>query len=71
MSLQVTIVPRGNGALGFAQYLPKDVQLRTEAQINDMISMALAGRAAEEVAFGKVWCDKESVALAGLNMANR
>jgi len=52
--LQVTIVPRGGGALGFAQYLPKEVALRTEEQINDMICMALAGRAAEEVQFGKV-----------------
>jgi AFG3 family protein len=52
--LKVTIVPRGGGALGFAQYLPKEVMLRTESQINDMICMALAGRAAEEVQFGKV-----------------
>merc|ERR1711988_678664 len=52
--LKVTIVPRGGGALGFAQYLPKEVALRTEEQINDMICMALAGRAAEEIHFGKV-----------------
>ena len=52
--LKVTIVPRGSGALGFAQYLPKEVALRTEQQINDMICMALAGRAAEEIIFGKV-----------------
>ena len=52
--MQVTIVPRGSGALGFAQYLPKEVMLSTEQQINDMICMALAGRAAEEVQFGKV-----------------
>mmetsp|Transcript_36574 Transcript_36574/g.97788 ORF Transcript_36574/g.97788 Transcript_36574/m.97788 type:complete len:647 (+) Transcript_36574:113-2053(+) len=52
--LKVTIVPRGSGALGYAQYLPAEVALRTEAQINDMICMALAGRAAEEVNFGKV-----------------
>lgn len=47
-------MPRGSGALGFAQYLPKEVALRTESQINDMICMALAGRAAEEIIFGKV-----------------
>jgi len=52
--MKVTIVPRGSGALGFAQYLPKDVQLRSEDQINDMICMALAGRAAEQVQLGKV-----------------
>lgn len=37
--LKVTIVPRGSGALGYAQYLPAEVALRTEAQINDMICM--------------------------------
>uniref|UniRef100_A0A7S2NRJ4 AAA+ ATPase domain-containing protein n=1 Tax=Leptocylindrus danicus TaxID=163516 RepID=A0A7S2NRJ4_9STRA len=52
--LKVTIVPRSNGALGFAQYLPKEVYLRTEDQIMDSVCMALAGRAAEEVFFNKV-----------------
>lgn len=52
--LKVTIVPRGSGALGYAQYLPKELFLRTRAQILDMVCMALAGRAAEEVNFGCV-----------------
>jgi AFG3 family protein len=52
--LKVTIIPRSSGALGFAQYLPKEVFLRTEEQIMDIVSMALAGRAAEEVFFGDV-----------------
>eukprot|EP01033_Poteriospumella_lacustris_P011840 gene11839-8438_t len=52
--LKVTIVPRGNGALGFAQYLPKELFLRTRDQILDMVCMALAGRASEEVNFGRV-----------------
>ena len=52
--LKVTIVPRGSGALGFAQYLPKELFLRTESQILDMVCMALAGRAAEQINFGKV-----------------
>jgi AFG3 family protein len=52
--LKVTIVPRGNGALGFAQYLPKEIFLRTREQIMDMVCMALAGRASEQVNFGKV-----------------
>ncbi|KAG5180962.1 P-loop containing nucleoside triphosphate hydrolase protein [Tribonema minus] len=50
--LKVTIVPRGRGSLGYAQYLPKEVFLRTEEQINDIICMALAGRASEQVNFG-------------------
>ena len=52
--LKVTIIPRSSGALGFAQYLPKEVFLRTQDQIMDIVSMALAGRAAEEVFFGDV-----------------
>lgn len=49
---QVTIVPRSKGSLGFAQYLPKEVSLRTSTQIMDIVCMALAGRAAEQVHFG-------------------
>jgi AFG3 family protein len=52
--LKVTIVPRGNGALGFAQYLPKEIALRTKEQIMDIVCMALAGRASEELHFGNV-----------------
>lgn len=52
--LKVTIIPRTNGALGYAQYLPKDIYLRTRDQIMDTVCMALAGRAAEEIFFGKV-----------------
>ena len=52
--MKVTIIPRSNGALGYAQYLPKEVFLRTEDQIMHIVKMALAGRAAEEVFFGRV-----------------
>jgi len=52
--LKVTIVPRSSGALGFAQYLPREVFLRTQDQIMDTVCMALAGRAAEEIMFGNV-----------------
>ena len=52
--LKVTIVPRSNGALGFAQYLPRELALRTKRQIIDMMCMALGGRAAEEIMFGDV-----------------
>eukprot|EP01034_Spumella_vulgaris_P033288 gene33288-41079_t len=51
--LKVTIVPRGGGALGFAQYLPRELFLRTREQILDIVCMALAGRASEQVNFGK------------------
>jgi len=52
--LKVTIIPRTSGALGFAQYLPKEVSLRTQEEIMDIVCMALAGRAAEEIFFGGV-----------------
>mmetsp|Transcript_16417 Transcript_16417/g.24335 ORF Transcript_16417/g.24335 Transcript_16417/m.24335 type:complete len:950 (+) Transcript_16417:390-3239(+) len=52
--LKLTIIPRSSGALGYAQYLPKEVFLRTREQIDDIVCMALAGRAAEEIFFGRV-----------------
>eukprot|EP00560_Eucampia_antarctica_P007499 CAMPEP_0197826880 /NCGR_PEP_ID=MMETSP1437-20131217/3766_1 /TAXON_ID=49252 ORGANISM="Eucampia antarctica, Strain CCMP1452" /NCGR_SAMPLE_ID=MMETSP1437 /ASSEMBLY_ACC=CAM_ASM_001096 /LENGTH=885 /DNA_ID=CAMNT_0043427503 /DNA_START=123 /DNA_END=2781 /DNA_ORIENTATION=+ len=52
--LKVTIIPRTSGALGYAQYLPKETFLRTEEQIMDIVCMALAGRAAEDIFFGRV-----------------
>ena len=52
--MKVTIIPRSSGALGFAQYLPKEVYLQTQEQIMDIVCMALAGRAAEEIFFGGV-----------------
>ena len=54
--LKVTIVPRSKGSLGYAQYLPKEVSLRTKEQINDIICMALAGRAAEMVGAWDFMC---------------
>ena len=88
----MTIIPRSSGALGFAQYLPKELSLHTSEQLNvsdvnhfvrsnvffvigifidyflfrllvlllnmpalqDMMCMALGGRAAEAHFFGKV-----------------
>merc|ERR1711966_623456 len=50
--LKVSIVPRGKAALGYAQYLPKDVSLHTKEQLFDMMCMALGGRAAENIFFG-------------------
>lgn len=54
MSVQVSIVPRGTAALGFAQYLPNENMLMTTEQMLDMTCMALGGRAAEEVMIGKI-----------------
>jgi AFG3 family protein len=35
--LKVTIVPRGKGALGFAQYLPTELALYQQQQLIDMM----------------------------------
>ena len=52
--LKVTIVPRGIGTLGYAQYLPKDEYItRTEALL-DRLCMTMGGRAAESIIFGKI-----------------
>jgi cell division protease FtsH len=52
--VKVTIVPRGIGTLGFAQYLPKEEYITRTEQLNDRMCMALGGRAAESVIFGKI-----------------
>jgi AFG3 family protein len=51
--LKVSIIPHGVGALGYAQYLPKDQYLTSIPQMIDRICMTLGGRVAEEVFFGK------------------
>lgn len=52
--LKVTIVPRSKGALGFAQYLPRENQLETKEELLDQITCILAGRIAEEELIGSV-----------------
>lgn len=52
--LKVSIIPRGQGALGYAQYLPGDIYLLTEQQLKDRMTMSLAGRVSEELHFSSV-----------------
>lgn len=52
--LKITIIPRSKGSLGFAQYLPEEISLYHKEALIDMISVALGGRIAEEIFFGKV-----------------
>lgn len=47
-------MPRTNLALGFAQYTPHDRKLFTKEQILDKMSMALGGRAAENITFARI-----------------
>eukprot|EP01132_Coremiostelium_polycephalum_P005896 gene5896-7343_t len=52
--LKVSIVPRGMGTLGFAQYQPKDQYLYTREQLMDRICVTLGGRVAESIIFGRI-----------------
>ncbi|CCK70514.1 m-AAA protease subunit YTA12 KNAG_0E02550 [Huiozyma naganishii CBS 8797] len=52
--LKVSIIPRGQGALGYAQYLPGDIFLLSEQQLKDRMTMALGGRVSEELHFESV-----------------
>lgn len=55
--LKVSIIPRGQGALGYAQYLPAgggDVYLMNVKQLMDRMAMTLGGRVSEELWFDTV-----------------
>ncbi|KAK3327184.1 peptidase family M41-domain-containing protein [Cercophora scortea] len=50
--LKVSIIPRGQGALGYAQYLPSsDAYLMNTNQLMDRMAMTLGGRVSEELHF--------------------
>ncbi|XP_072926321.1 mitochondrial inner membrane m-AAA protease component paraplegin isoform X2 [Hemitrygon akajei] len=52
--LKVSIAPRTNAALGFAQILPQEQYLFTKEQLFERMCMALGGRVAEAITFNKV-----------------
>lgn len=52
--LKVSIVPRTNLALGFAQYTPTDQKLYTKEQLFERMCMALGGRVAESLTFNRI-----------------
>ncbi|KAG4300799.1 hypothetical protein PCANB_002865 [Pneumocystis canis] len=52
--LKVSIIPRSNGALGYASYLQKEKYLLSRGHILDNMVMALAGRVSEEMFFPNV-----------------
>ena len=52
---KITIVPRTMGALGYVMQTPEEEKyLNSKKELEDMIVMALGGRAAEEIVFGDV-----------------
>ncbi len=50
---KITIVPRGRAG-GFVMSLPEDRAVHSREFFEDQISMALAGRAAEDIFFGRI-----------------
>ncbi|NXX73968.1 SPG7 protein, partial [Urocolius indicus] len=52
--MKVSIAPRTNAALGFAQILPREQYLFTKEQLLERMCMALGGRVAEAITFNKV-----------------
>uniref|UniRef100_A0ABI7VUE8 SPG7 matrix AAA peptidase subunit, paraplegin n=1 Tax=Felis catus TaxID=9685 RepID=A0ABI7VUE8_FELCA len=52
--MKVSIAPRTNAALGFAQMLPRDQHLFTKEQLFERMCMALGGRVSESISFNKV-----------------
>ncbi|WFD08190.1 Mitochondrial inner membrane m-AAA protease component [Malassezia vespertilionis] len=52
--LKVSIIPRGVGALGYAQYLPKERYLFSTEQLLDRMCMTLGGRVSEEIFFERI-----------------
>ncbi|KAJ1083906.1 hypothetical protein NDU88_004061 [Pleurodeles waltl] len=52
--MKVSIAPRTNAALGFAQILPRDQHLFTKEQLFERMCMALGGRVSEAITFNKV-----------------
>ncbi|MFN3597722.1 MAG: ATP-dependent zinc metalloprotease FtsH [Rubricoccaceae bacterium] len=52
--VKVSIVPRGLAALGYAQSLPEERYLYTKEALIDRMVMAMGGRVAEEIIFGRI-----------------
>ena len=52
--VKVTIVPRGIGTLGYAQYLPKEEYITRTDALLDRMCMTFGGRAAEKIIFDKI-----------------
>jgi len=51
--VKVSIVPRGLSALGYSQHLPEERDLYSKDALMDRMTVALGGRVAEELVFGR------------------
>ncbi|CEP14149.1 hypothetical protein [Parasitella parasitica] len=52
--LKVSVIPRSNSSLGYAQYLPKDQYLYSKLQLLDKMCVALGGRVSETLFFESI-----------------
>ena len=52
--VKVSIIPRGEAALGFSQPKPEQKQLYTREEILSMVCVLLGGRVAEKVIYGNI-----------------
>uniref|UniRef100_UPI00358F8C63 mitochondrial inner membrane m-AAA protease component paraplegin n=1 Tax=Myxine glutinosa TaxID=7769 RepID=UPI00358F8C63 len=52
--LKISIAPRANATFGFSQVLPSERMLLSRPELQQRMSMALGGRAAEAVSFNRV-----------------
>ena len=52
--VKVSIIPRGEAALGYSQQKPTNKKLMTKEEILCMISVLLGGRSAEKIMYGNV-----------------
>jgi AFG3 family protein len=51
--LKISVIPRGQ-TLGYAQYVPIERHIHTQAHLMDILAQAIGGRAAEQVVFGEI-----------------
>jgi len=52
--VKLTIIPRSKGSLGFTQFVPDDVYLRSKEHLYDLIKGLLGGRMSEEHFFKQI-----------------
>lgn len=52
--VKLTIIPRSKGALGYAQYLPKQSFIKTKDELIDQVSIMLGGIISEEIFYGNM-----------------
>lgn len=67
--VKISIVPRTKSALGFTQTLPTERKLITKPQLLEIMSVMLAGRAAENLVFGTTTQGSEDDLKRVTNMA--